>query len=197
MNALPHSEACERNKGPIADALHSLVTENTSVLEVGSGTGQHVQHFAQTFPETTWQPSDIDPENSGVSQRVALSRLANLREPIRLRVGSPASESRYEGVFTANTLHIMDEHSAHTFFSWIRDFGRPQSWLAVYGPFNDDGRFTSEGDRSLDAWARATFPGAGLRNIQSVLAWAQEAGWSDVGKRVMPANNLLLTFRLE
>lgn len=192
--ALPFSQACERNKEPIANALAPLIRAGDRILEVGSGTGQHVCHLAAAFPDAIWQPSDVNPERSGVTVRAQYATEENVLAPLTLRVGDPVG-SRYQGIFTANSLHIMDHDSAANFFVWARPHVRENGWIAVYGPFNDGGKFTSEGNRSLDAWARANFPGAGIRDIQDVSNWANNAGFAVVSTTAMPANNLFLEFR--
>ncbi len=83
MQALPLSDACERNKGPILEVLQCWIgDQHGTVLEIGSGTGQHAVHFARNLPRLRWQPTE---------QAVALAVLA---ERIR-REGTPTSCHRW------------------------------------------------------------------------------------------------------
>ena len=58
MQDLPTSPACERNQGPILAALRGLLNPQGRALEIASGTGQHVAHFARELPGWQWQPTD-------------------------------------------------------------------------------------------------------------------------------------------
>src|SRR6186997_2458340 len=81
------SPAAERNKGPILDILARVLPKRGVVLEIASGTGQHVLHFAKALPGLAWQPSDPDPElRESVALRVKEQQLANVNRPIDLDV---------------------------------------------------------------------------------------------------------------
>jgi tRNA G46 methylase TrmB len=84
---IPLSAAAERNKGPILEVLRGALPARGTVLEIASGTGQHVVHFAAALPALTWQPSDPDPERrAAIAARLAAARLANVHTPLLLDV---------------------------------------------------------------------------------------------------------------
>lgn len=194
MIELPFSEACERNKDPIANALADLIRPDQHILEIGSGTGQHGVHLATRFSSTIWQCSDVTIEG-GLAARIAAAALANLPPPIRLAVGGQWPDQVWDGIFTANTLHIMPAGCVPRLFDGLAARLSEHGWLVVYGPFKRDGRFVSDGDERLDAWARASFPGAGIRDLESVVELAENAGFSLDHDIAMPANNRLLVIR--
>ena len=109
LNAmLPHSDACERNKGPILEVLEEAFAGCTHVLEIGSGTGQHAVHFALALPHVVWQPSELPDAMPALRKRIFNEGPSNLRAPVVIDVTAPPWDVRkVDGIFTANTLHIM------------------------------------------------------------------------------------------
>src|SRR6266403_1361272 len=102
------SEACERNKGPILEVLRTEFAASRSVLEVGSGTGQHAVHFAAHLPHLAWQPSEVEEQLAPLAERIRLEGTSNLRAPIALDAREhPWRVAPVDAVFSANTLHII------------------------------------------------------------------------------------------
>lgn len=195
--SLPFSEACERNKQPIARALKEILVAPGVVLEVGSGTGQHAVHFAAELPHLRWQPSDLAGNLPTIEARRQQAGLDNLLPAIELDAGrGPWPEQSLAAIFAANVTHIMAWPAVEALFAAAARLldGGP---LLVYGPFNDAGQFTSPGNRSLDQWARQSFAGGGLRDRQAVEALAEDLGMRGHPPRQLPANNLLLQFDRE
>lgn len=191
----PHSAACERNQGPILDQLRrhlAALEPPAAVLEIGAGTGQHAVHFARHLPHLEWQPSDLEPNLDGIRLWVEEAGLPNLRAPIELDVARrPWPVDDAGAVFSANTTHIMPWAEVEAMFAGVAACLAPSGRFVLYGPFNRDGRFTSEGNRQLDAWARATFPGGGVRDLEAILELAARNGLSHLEDVAMPANNRL------
>jgi hypothetical protein len=54
-----HHPSAMRNRAPIADAMRSLFPQDTSglALEIGSGTGAHLEILAADYPQLQWRPS--------------------------------------------------------------------------------------------------------------------------------------------
>jgi SAM-dependent methyltransferase len=192
----PCSEACERNKGPILAELRVHFARATRVLEIGSGTGQHALHFAAALPQLSWQTSELRGQLDGIQAWIAVRPLPNVRAPIELDVRTgPWPDASFDAVFTANTLHIMDWDAVRALFRGVSRCLEPGGVLAIYGPFNYGGRFTSDSNAAFDAWLRRRDPLSGIRDVEAVHGLAQEAGLAAVADHGMPANNRLLVWR--
>ena len=191
----PYSEACERNKAPILAQLRALYADVGTLLEVGSGTGQHAVHFAAALPQLLWQCSDIAANLPGIRLWLDEARLPNLPPPLVLDVDQPWPTGRYDAVYTANTLHIMGWPQVRALFTALPQVLRPQGLFTAYGPFNRAGQFTSDSNRHFDASLRAGDPARGIRDFEAVDALAHAAGLQLMAEAAMPANNFLLTWR--
>lgn len=187
---LPHSDACERNQGPILEVLRREFAGCTQVLEIGSGTGQHAVHFATGLPWLDWQPSDLADALPGLRRRIRLEGPKNLHAPIELEVTkTPWGIDTVDGIFTANTLHIMHWPQVEALFGNLPAIVKPGAVLAVYGPFRYGGRYTSESNASFDDWLHAQDPASGIRDFEAVDALARAGGFTLVADHRMPANN--------
>lgn len=191
----PYSDACERNREPILEVLRQHFADRRRVLEIGSGTGQHAVHFAAALPHLVWQTSDLHRNLSGIRLWLEDSGLPNLPQPIPLDVTGPWPGARYDAVFTANTLHIMSWPEVRALFAAIANVLTADAVLAVYGPFNYDGRFTSPSNASFDEWLKQRSPDSGIRDFAHVDALARSIGFVLVEDRPMPANNRTLVWR--
>jgi SAM-dependent methyltransferase len=192
---LPFSEACERNKGPILEVLHTLFARCSSVVEIGSGTGQHAVHFARQLPHLAWQPTDRGEYLPGLAARIGQQGAPNLRPPIELDVTQPAwPEVVADAVYSANTLHIMSWPEVEALFRGIgRVLGRGGT-LAIYGPFRYRGAFTSESNAHFDRALRERDPASGIRDFEAVAALAAAQQFELLADHAMPANNQLLAW---
>ena len=194
---LPHSDACERNKGPILEVLRVAFEGCTSILEIGSGTGQHAVHFANEMPWLVWQPSERAEEMPGLRKRIVYEGPKNLRAPVPLDVTQPPWDvRRMDGVFTANTLHIMGWPEVEAFFANLPAILKPGAVLAIYGPFRYSGKYTSESNASFDEILHARDPGSGIRDFEAVDALARGIGFVLQADHRMPANNQTLVWKL-
>jgi hypothetical protein len=194
---LPHSDPCERNKGPILEVLRNAFAGCKHVLEIGSGTGQHAVHFATGMPWLVWQPSEVPEAMPGLRKRIFNEGPSNLRAPVEIDVASsPWDVRKVDGVFTANTLHIMHWPQVQAFFAGLPAVAKPGAVLAIYGPFRYDGRYTAGSNESFDAMLHARDPGSGLRDFRAVDALARAAGFAFQADHAMPANNQTLVWTL-
>lgn len=196
----PFSEACERNREPILQVLRGLLVDARHVLEIGSGTGQHAAYFAPRLPHLAWQASDAAGYLPGISAWLADAGAPNAAQPIELQVMAgkglqPPPPRRYDAVFSANTLHIMDWDEVQALFAGLPAVLEQPATLVVYGPFNRDGDYTSQSNRQFDAWLRARDPRSGIRDAGAVDALARAIGLRMVEDVAMPANNRLLAWR--
>lgn len=194
-DAKPHSEACARNREPILAVLRRHFTDRRDVLEIGSGTAEHAIHFATALPELTWQTSDLEVNLPGIRRWIRDAALANLPPPLALDVTGRWPERRFDAVFTANTLHIMSWASVRALFAALPAVLRPHALLAVYGPFNYDGAFTSPSNEAFDAWLKRRSPDSGIRDFAALEALARSIGLALVEDCPMPANNRTLIWR--
>jgi cyclopropane fatty-acyl-phospholipid synthase-like methyltransferase len=195
MDDKPHAPSCDRNRDPILAVLRHHFAEVASVLEVGSGTGQHAVYFALKMTWLDWQTSDREENLPGIGQWLEEAMLPNTPPPIILDVDGPWPTQRYNAVFTANTLHIMGWDSVQAFFRGVGQVLGPRGSLVVYGPFNYEGRYTSESNREFDGWLKARDPQSAIRDFEAVDALAREQGLLLIDDVAMPANNRCLVWR--
>ncbi len=192
----PHSPACERNRDPILEALRIRFADRRSVLEIGSGTGQHAVHFAAAMPWLSWQCSDREDALPGIRRWLQEAALPNTPAPLALDAArGPWPAGRYEAVFSANTLHIMGWHEVEAMFAALEAALAEDAALAAYGPFNYGGAFTSDSNRAFDASLRARDARMGIRDFEAVDALARKIGLGLIEDVAMPANNRLLLWR--
>ncbi len=191
----PYSEACARNRGPILEVLRRYFADRRRVLEIGSGTGQHAVHFAAAMPHLIWQTSDLPAHLAGIRAWLEEAALANLPPPLPLDVAGPWPDARFDATFTANTLHIMSWAHVCALFAALPGVLAPEAVLAVYGPFNYGGTFTSESNAAFDAWLKARASESGVRDFEAVDALARAAGFALIEDCAMPAHNRLLLWQ--
>jgi cyclopropane fatty-acyl-phospholipid synthase-like methyltransferase len=193
---LTSSEACERNKGPILEILTAELSASTSVLEIGSGTGQHAVYFAARLPHLSWQPSELEENLEPLAERIRLEGSANLRPPLALDVRArPWPVPAADALFSANTLHIMPWSAVPDFFRGAGALLPAGGVLCVYGPFNYDARYTSDSNAEFDRWLKRRDPLSGLRDFAAVDQLAREQGLQLRADHAMPANNRTLIWR--
>lgn len=188
----PFSPHCERNRAPILEVLRPHLTSRRRVLEIGSGTGQHAVHFAQALPETTWQTSDVPEALPGIQMWLDEAASANLPPPVALDVNGDWPQARFDAAFTANTLHIMAWEEVERLFAGLDRVLEPSALLAVYGPFNYGGQFTSASNAAFDEWLKRRSAASGIRDFEAVNALAQAIRFELADDHAMPANNRLL-----
>jgi SAM-dependent methyltransferase len=191
----PFSEACERNREPIASALKRVFADRMRVLEIGSGTGQHAAYFAPALAHLVWQPSDVAEHLAGIGLWAAQAGAPNLRMPLELDVDRPWPGIAADAVFSANTCHIMSWPQVERMFEGVGRLLPVGGVLALYGPFNYGGRHTSESNARFDAMLRERDPQSGLRDIEALLALGEREYLEKQEDIAMPANNRLLVFR--
>lgn len=192
----PFSQSSENNKLPILAVIRHVFTQPTTVWEIGSGTGQHACFFAGQLPHLTWQPTDRAGNFSGIQQWLDEAQLPNIQPPLALDVNDAVWPMRnIEAIFTANTLHIMAATEVETLFAQLGVYLNPQASVCLYGPFNDQGCFTSDSNARFDQWLKAQNPDSGIRDFEWVCDLAATVGLRLQEDHAMPANNRLLVFK--
>jgi len=190
------SSACLRNREPILDVLRRHFAERTRVLEIGSGTGQHAEYFAAGLPHLTWQASDRNENLPGIGLRLERAGLPNTPAPLPFDVNDNEwPPGVYDAVFSANTLHIMSWAGVEHLFGGLPSLLAADAAVAVYGPFNYGGRYTSPSNAAFDASLKAAAPHMGIRDFEAVNGLAEDAGLQLVDDIAMPANNRCLVWR--
>ena len=193
---LPYAESCERNKGPILEVLRAAFADCKHVLEIGSGTGQHAVHFALAMPWLVWQPSEVADAMPALRKRIFNEGPSNLRAPVVLSVTeTPWDVRKVDGIFTANTLHIMHWPQVEALFAGLPAVAKPGAVLAVYGPFRYAGEYTSASNASFDEMLHARDPQSGIRDFEQVDALARGAGFTLAADHPMPANNQAIVWK--
>lgn len=192
----PFSQACYNNRQPILDVIQRYITAPGTVVEIGSGTGQHAVYMAQHLPHITWQPTDIPPNLPGIEAWREHAQLPNVLPACAFDVcdtQTPIEAARY--LFSANTLHIMSWNTVTRFFDLIPQLLQPGGFAFFYGPFNYNGRFTSESNAQFDRWLKLQAPHQGIRDIAAITEQAEKAGLQLVEDCAMPANNRTLVWQ--
>ncbi|GAB3109999.1 DUF938 domain-containing protein [Aestuariicella hydrocarbonica] len=195
MSQKPFSQACENNKAPILSVLSAQFTEPGKVLEIGSGTGQHAVFFARNLPFVQWQTSDLQENHAGITQWMSEYPGENLLPPIPLNVASNSWDfGEYDGVFTANTAHIMAWEEVLSMLAGVAKVLKSGGKLVIYGPFNYGGQFTSASNARFNEWLIEQAPHRAIRDFEAVCDAAAAQGLSFTEDCEMPANNRCLVF---
>jgi hypothetical protein len=191
------SAAAARNRGPILDVLREVLPQEGLVLEVASGSGEHVAHVAAALPGLTFAPSDPSPKaRESIAAWIAASGLDNVRAPLALDAArAPWPIERADAVICINMVHISPWAATVGLFdaaSAILPAGAP---LYLYGPYKRGGAHTARSNAEFDAGLRAQNPAWGVRDLETVADLARQCGFAGPEIVEMPANNLSLIFR--
>ncbi|QRP64296.1 DUF938 domain-containing protein [Rhodanobacter sp. FDAARGOS 1247] len=185
----PRSPACQRNREPILDVLREQFADRRHVLEIGSGTGEHAVHFAAALPQLTGQSSDRRENLPGIRAWLDDARLPNTPAPLEFDVGGDWPAGPFDAVFSANTLHIMRWDEVQQLFARLPTILASDAVVVIYGPFNHDGRYSSQSNAAFDVWLKERGEHMAIRDAEAVDALANQAGLQLVADIAMPANN--------
>jgi SAM-dependent methyltransferase len=189
--------SAERNKGPILVLLERILPRTGLVLEIGSGTGQHVTHFARALPALTWQPSDLDAAlRQSIQAWIKRERLGNVRSPIDLDVCTlPWPVTHADAILCINMIHVAPWAATQALLTGAKDALSSGGALVLYGPYRRFGRHTAPTNDAFDAQLRANNPNWGLRDLEVVIELASTAGFKVAEIVDMPANNFSVVLR--
>ena len=192
----PFAPACERNKGPILEALRRVFADAGDVLEIGSGTGQHAVWFAAGLPHLVWRTSDLPQNHAGIDAWIDEAGLDNVERPLALDVARrPWPLASAGGAFSANTAHIMHWPEVEAMFGGLAEVLSPGARFALYGPFARNGRHVGESNAAFDRSLRAQDPGMGVRDVCDLERLAAGGTMALEDDIAMPANNRILVWR--
>jgi len=183
--------SAERNKGPILALLERTLPRTGLVLEIGSGTGQHVAHFAKALPELIWQPSDLDAAfRESIQSWVRWENLGNVRAPVDLDVCRfPWPVTHADAVLCINMIHVAPWAATAALLTGAKDLLIRGGVLFLYGPYRRLARHTAASNEAFDAQLRASDHDWGLRDLEAVVELAGAVGFELVKIVDMPANN--------
>ncbi len=185
----------ELNKDPILEILVAVLGNSHSVLEIGSGTGQHGVFFAENLPHLVWHTSVLPEYLPEITERIAREGPENVRGPLALNVcDHPLPVSSMDAIFSANTLHIMPWKTVEHFFEAIAEVLVKGGVLCVYGPFRYGGRYTSESNARFDQYLKQRDPLSGIKDFQDIDRLAKKQGLNLLKDYSMPANNQMLVW---
>ena len=196
MNKRPDAPAARRNRVPILEVLRDELSNSRSVLEIGSGTGQHAVYFAATLDQLTWQTSDRVFNHSGINAWIDFSDLDNVLPPLDIDVLMTIEvEGEYDAIFSSNTTHIMGMVAVRRMFALAGQTLPVEGIFCLYGPFNIEGAFTSESNQSFDRSLRAENPEMGIRDLEVLDDIANANNLERVRLYAMPANNMIAVWQ--
>jgi SAM-dependent methyltransferase len=191
-----HAAATERNREPILEVLRRVLPPAGLVLEIASGTGQHVAFFAQALPALRWQPSDPSPAHrQSIGAWALASGAENIAAPVALDVETwPWPVTHADAILNINMIHIAPWSAAEALFRGAARLLPSHGVLFLYGPFKRDGQHTAESNQRFDERLRSEDPRWGVRDLGDVQDVAASAGFLPPEIIPMPANNLSLVF---
>lgn len=197
MDARETAPSAERNKQPILEVLARVLPPRGLVLEIGSGTGQHVAHFAQALPALTFQPSEMDVErHASIAAWAAAGKLSNVKPPLAFDVTKrPWPVSAADAIVCINVIHISPWQATLALMAGAGAILSAGGVLVTYGPYLRGGAHTSQSNQAFDAGLHARNPLWGVRDVDTVAQVAGSEGLALEELVPMPANNFTLVWR--
>jgi hypothetical protein len=189
-----HAPATARNRDPILAVLREVLPASGLVLEVASGTGEHVRHFAEALPDLEWQPSDPDPD-ARASIAAWCEDLLNVRPPLALDATGRWPVDRVNAILCINMVHISPWSATEGLFSEAARLLPSGAPMYLYGPYRRADVPTAPSNEAFDESLKARNAAWGLRQLDDVTALAGRNGMAFERLVEMPANNLSLVFR--
>ena len=192
----PYAESCDINKEPILAVLRDVFADRHHVLELASGTGQHAVHFGLALPHLIWQTSELAENHAGIQAWLDEAQLPNVLSPAHIDANDEHwPVGTYDAIFNANTVHILSWPEVEKFFTGIGRVLESGGILCLYGPFNYNGKFTSDSNARFDVWLKNRNPLSGVRDFEALNALAEAQGMSLLKDIEMPINNRTLVWK--
>jgi len=188
----PNAPSALRNQNAILEVISDEFQDCKAVLEIGSGTGQHAIFFASQMSWLNWQTSDLVANHHGINAWLEDADLDNVKAPLALDVEEPLqTDDKFDAVFSANTAHIMSIVAVESMFSTAGRCLIGGGRFCLYGPFSQNGKFTSDSNREFDANLRSQDPAMGIRDLEILDGFAETSGLHRTSLYAMPANNMI------
>lgn len=186
--------AAARNRDPILGVLRQVLPPQGRVLEIASGTGEHVAHFAAALPALTFQPTEPDAERRR-SIDAWTRGMPNVRPAMALDAAGDWDVGPCDAVLCINMIHIAPWAATLGLLRGAATALGQGGVLALYGPYRRGGAHTAPSNADFDASLKARNPAWGVRDLETVTAEAARAGFTGPEVFEMPANNLTVVFR--
>lgn len=196
-----HAPAAQRNRDPILDVLREVLPQSGYVLEIASGSGEHVMHFAENLPHLQWMPSDSDPQAlASIQAWHRHTQHANVLPASLIDVTTtdwqlPADAGELAGILAINLIHIAPWEVCEGLIEGSAQRLSNGGVLYLYGPFKRNGRHTAPSNQSFDEMLRRQNPAWGVRDLSIVTELAGQFGFTADRTVEMPANNLSVVLR--
>jgi hypothetical protein len=191
-----HSPAAVRNVAFIADVLADILPESGTVLEIASGSGQHVVDFASRFPELVWQPSEaVEERVQSIGAYLEEAALENVRSPLFVDICSDElAVASADAMVNINMIHASPWQTCIGLMKVAGQLLPAVGVLYMYGPFFEEAVSTAPSNVAFDRDLRSRDPRWGIRQLSAVAAEAAKNGLALRRRVEMPANNLSLIF---
>ncbi len=192
----PYAESCDNNREPILKVLRDLFADRKQVLEIASGTGQHAVYFGRALPHLIWQTSELEQNHAGIQMWLDEAQLPNVRSPVCIDANDAHwPVASVDAIFNANTVHIISSPEVELLFEGVGRVLVAGGILCLYGPFNYDGKFTSESNARFDDWLKSRDPKSGVRDFETLNALAEKQNMVLLNDIEMPSNNRTLVWQ--
>ena len=179
-----------RNSRPILAVLREEFAHLESILEIGSGTGQHAVCFAAELDHLTWQCSDVAANHADINAWLSEAMLPNVRAPVILdTLTAKLPTASYDGVYSANTAHIMSLEAVAKMFALVGSALRDAGSFVLYGPFRHNGTFNSASNAEFHHSLRRRDSAMGIRHLEVLDDYGNAADLERARLYAMPANN--------
>lgn len=184
------AQSCERNRDFILPVLQEVLPRTGTVLEIGSGTGQHAAYFAPRLPQLVWQPSDLASNHASIRAWAAEAAASNLRDPLLLDLFvEPWPVTQADAIVCINTVHIVAWAGVEKLFAGAGRLLPSGGVLYVYGAYRYATRPLEPSNEDFDRWLKARDPASGIRDFEAVDTLARQNSLRVTGDRAMPGNN--------
>ena len=192
-----HAPATARNRQPILDVLRPRLPAHGVVLEIASGSGEHVAHFAKALPDLIFQPSDPSADaRASIDDWIQTEALGNVRAAMTLDAARDVWPiERADAVLCCNMIHIAPWEATVGLIAGAAAVLADGGTLYLYGPYRRNNRHTAPSNEAFDRDLRQRNPAWGVRDLEAVSALATTAGFGPPEIIDMPANNLSLVFK--
>lgn len=176
--------------------IKPLLKQATSVLEIGSGTGQHAVYFAKRLPHLIWHTSDAVEHHVGIKHWCSESDLVNIVNPIAFKVTEDQPPVlKIDAIFSANTAHIMSWYEVESMMQVAAGLLPKNGLFILYGPFNYQEKYTSASNAQFDIWLKNRHPQSCIKDFEKLNQWAEDNHLFLKEDCAMPENNRILVWQ--